>query len=99
MPMFKVTIAELISDQEQQSGYSYIVTEERLIVEKAEDIKSYARGLRARGKANGFGYYVLYAEEITRRKNGTAISFYDDLPDVGKEIYDLNVVQYKPSSR
>ncbi len=99
MPMFKITVAELISDQRQQSGYSYIVTEEELIVEKPEDVKGYARGLRAMGKANGFGHYVLYAEEITRRKNRTSISFYDDLPDVGKEIYDLSVIQYKPSSR
>ncbi len=97
MPMFKITVAELVSDQGQQSGYSYIVTEEKLIVEKAEDIKAYARGLRAMGKANGFGHYVLYAEEITQKKNGISISFYDELPDVGKEIYDLNIVQYKPS--
>ncbi len=96
MPMFKITVAELISNQEQQSGYSYIVTEEKLIVDKIDDVKAYARGLRAMGKANGFGYYVLYAEEMTRRKNGIAISFYDELPDVGKEVYDLSVI---PSSR
>ena len=99
MPVFRITVAERISDQAQQSGYSYIVTEEKLIVDKAEDVKAYARGLRATGKANGFGHYVLYAEEMTRKKNGTAISFYDDLPDVGKEIYNLNVIQYKPSNR
>lgn len=95
MPKFKLTEAELVADQLQESGYSYFMTEETVIVNDPEDIKAYARGLRARGKANGFGSYVLYAEEITdnKTKKGIVINFYNDLPDVAKYIYDLNVIR------
>ncbi len=94
MPIFKLTEAELVADQLQGSGYSYFLIEETLLANDPEDIRAYARGLRMRGIANGFGSYVLYAEEITdsKTKKGITINFYSDLPDVAKDIYDLSVI-------
>ena len=94
MPIFKLTEAELVADQSQGSGYSYFLMEETLLANDPEDVKAYARGLRTMGRANGFGHYVLYAKEITDSKiEGITINFYKDLPDVAKDIYDLNIIR------
>ncbi len=96
MPTFKVTLAELVPDEKEKSGYSYFIEEEKLIADRPGDVTAYARGLRIDGTANGFGRYVLYAEEIANNKNGgnkITINFYEELPEVAKDIYNMSVIE------